>query len=178
MIRNNLWRKGNSPPTELPYRDYGPDLDGNIVPWDNLLNNTEGRAACDWQPAPDYPNYDSNLQYPEWHELGGWIIKDKPSPAAPKPIVSHKEFLDLLTFQEQVLFAYLQKQVEVMTPQEFGTNIIAQMVTVAISNFNASEKVELTNPQTIRFVNQLLVPAGILTQERANQVLANHPAPE
>lgn len=170
-ISNDLWRKDGGVPAPIPYSE--DDADGNR--YDNLANNPAGQAALKYVKAPDYPNHDVNTKHCVWDtEIEFWVVADKP----PEPVVpikiTHKEFLDLMTFEEIVLWKVKEKELAEMKANLFAINPLFQKFAVMKENFEKSLMIELNNPQTMYGVMNVMVPMGILaTTQRAQQLLAN-----
>lgn len=65
----DLWRKNGGPPRDLPQ----DDIDASKQSWSDLANNPEGREACGWVRAPEYPEYDTATHKPVWGTTD-WVI--------------------------------------------------------------------------------------------------------
>jgi hypothetical protein len=170
-ISNNLWRKNGGAPQELPGRDWDP----NGLPWDNLAENQVGLNACGWEKAADYPDYDASTHRPVW-DGSDWVLEEIPAPPAATPVlrVSKVEFTRLLTIPEYVGLLALEQRAraaDLTSAANFGYGVVL----VALDKFRntLSEFIELDHPETILLVNDVLVGSGVLSPERAAQVLAN-----
>jgi hypothetical protein len=75
-IPNDFWIKGGAAML-LPYRDQA----GGFY-YDNLANNPDGRTACGYTKAPDWPDFDPTTQEPIW-QGGGWVLFNLPAPSPP-----------------------------------------------------------------------------------------------
>lgn len=177
------WSKnGDTPVSVLPGEDIGKD--GKIWTHLTMPDNQIARDACGWVQV-EHPSFDPLTEMLEWvkgdEETPGYYnVVPKPltpPPPPPPPVVkvSHKEFLDLLTTAEQIKLKGAQKQLASQTAAEYAAsgNLIFKLFSVAMDQFEKSSMIELTHPQTIAAIKQIMVPMGILTNARADQILAN-----
>lgn len=159
------------------------DSDGFI--WTDLANNEVAQQKLGLTKASAYPDYDDATQRPVWDGVGGWTIEDLPPPVTIATVVqiSQLDFQNLLTDAELSAWNKVKKQVAALTPADYDSaDPSVQMLIkaeIAQNKYDSAKGVELTSPDTQTFVSQLMVGLGILTAERAAQVLANQlpPAP-
>jgi hypothetical protein len=173
MIPNTLWQKASGPPILLPYSDVDP----NGLPWDNLVNNADGRAACRYAAAPAWPDFDPLTQVCDWVS-GAWQVNAKPASIPASIRVTKNEWIRLFTFAEQVHIEGLKKAIAGQTAAEFSdpSNIPMQMLAVGFEALsNIPEFIEVTDSQVTAIVNTVLVGAGVLTTARAARVLQGLP---
>lgn len=172
MIANDLWQKAGGVPASLPASDH--DADG--LPWDNLVDNADGRTACGYTKAPDWPDFDPTTQHAVWIS-DGWSIQALPTPAPAIVRVSRYEFSQLLTIEEKVKISAARAQIRAMTPANYADNAYAGLVGLeqVLDAFDLPTDIELTAAATIYAVETVLVAAGIITSDRATHILANLP---
>jgi hypothetical protein len=118
----------------------------------------------------------------------GWVILDAvpdvppPSPPPPPPPevrrVIKADFLRLFTASERVAFNLQRKLVEALQPADYTDPNKAGLVglEVFLLTYDAIDVIELTHPETIEGMG-VLVALGVVTQSRADDVLAGNPAP-
>lgn len=97
-------------------------------------------------------------------------------PAAPAPLqMAIIDFLRLFTNAELAGFNALRKTVAALAPADYSDPDKAALVgfEVGLTHYDALRAglIELDHPETIQWLS-LLVPLGVLTQERLGQVLA------
>lgn len=143
--------------------------------WTHLANNPQGRAATGWKIAPEEPPYDEETERLTW-DGKAWVVIELADEPAPELFVevTHKEFRDLLTIQEKIKIKGMRKRVDAMDEESFlaEENMIYQLFDAAMDDFDKSQKIQLTNPQTIAALHGIFVPLSLLTTERANMVLS------
>lgn len=149
--------------------------------WSHLAINEQGREATGWQIAPDEPAFDPETERLDWQD-GDWVVRelaDDPPPVVDPALmrVTHKQFLDLLTLQEQIKLKAVQKTVDKQTSAEFVApgNAPLQAFSVSMDMFEKSTMIELNHPQTQYAIYNIMVPLGIFTAPRAAQILSNSP---
>lgn len=173
-IPNDLYRKNMGVPQVLPAEDY----DDNGDKWTNLLKNELGRTLCGYTKAPPYPvSYNPDLHNVFWEpETESWRVEDKPPPII-EPVlrITHKQFLDLMTMEEQVKMRIKRKELDALTASEYAASLQWQAFSILLDQFDKSMMIELDNAQTIIGFNNILVPMGIFTAPRAARVLAGLP---
>lgn len=173
-----LWHKSDGrAPGDLP--EFAYDADGNS--WSDLANSSAARAATGWILAPEYPDYDSETQTPVWNSSDlNWIIVDKPTePDIFVPVkVTKSEFSRLFTNGERGALIVARRTFESMSPADLAQieNMGWVYLGIIFENLEfPAEYIELNHPDTITAINEVLVPMGILTSERAAEVLSNNP---
>lgn len=166
---------------QLPEVEASPD--GRL--WTHLVDNEDGLIACGYVAVVDPPTHDPNLQELRWVE-GEWVVSNIPTPE-PTPIVievSHKEFSDLLTFTERTRITGIEKKIAAQTEAEFlaPQNLLYQYFNDVNSQFTKASRIQLTHPDTINAINNVLLPLQIfdgatpeIRAARAARVLANLP---
>ena len=109
---------------------------------------------------------------------GVWIapVPVEPEPEPPAPIqMAIIDFLRLFTQAELAGFNALRKAVAALAPADYGDPTKAALVgfEVGLTHYDALRAglIELDHPETIQWLS-LLVPLGVLTEERLAQVLA------
>jgi hypothetical protein len=169
-IPSNLWRKNNGTPSAL----LSTDRDATGLPWDNLINNEEGRLACGWEPAPDYPDYNPQTEMPVWVD-DEWVIEQLPAPPPQVVKVSKMDFARLFTNNEKASINAAKAKIRQMTDADYANPLFTNLVMLELV-FNAFEYpleyIELTHPDTLQGINVLAL-AGILAPERVAEVLSN-----
>ena len=95
---------------------------------------------------------------------------------APPVRLSKLNFLRLLTANERVAFNIVTRKVQALTLADYQDVAKAPLVAaeVFLSLFNATDTIDLANPDTAAGVG-LLVALGILSQDRGACVLAGTP---
>jgi hypothetical protein len=112
---------------------------------------------------------------------GVWIapvpVEPEPEPAAPIQMAII-DFLRLFTGQEMGGFNALRKTVAALAPTDYGDPSKNDLVRfeVGLTHYDALRAglIELDHPETIQWLS-LLVPLGVLTEERLQAVLAGNP---
>lgn len=107
-----------------------------------------------------------------------WIapvpVDPEPAPAAPIQMAII-DFLRLFTNGEMAGFNALRKTAAALAPADYGDPTKAALIgfEVGLTHYDALRAglIELDHPETIQWLS-LLVPLGVLTQERLAQVLA------
>lgn len=99
----------------------------------------------------------------------------EPSPEPAQPIqMAIIDFLRLFTPAELAGFNALRKTVAALAPEDYGDPTKAALVgfEVGLTHYDALRAglIELDHPETIQWLS-LLVPLGVLTEERLAQVL-------
>ena len=100
------------------------------------------------------------------------------APAAEVRRVIKADFLRLFTSSERVAFNLQRKLVEALQPADYTDPAKAGLVAleVFLLTYDAIDVIELTHPETIEGMG-VLVALGVVTQSRADDVLAGNPAP-
>lgn len=113
---------------------------------------------------------------------GAWTAPApvEPSPEPAQPIqMAIIDFLRLFTPAELAGFNALRKTVAALAPADYGDPDKAALVgfEVGLTHYDALRAglIELDHPETIQWLS-LLVPLGVLTQERLAQVLTGQAA--
>lgn len=108
---------------------------------------------------------------------GEWVAPEPAvtTPAPPAPIqMAIIDFLRLFTQAEMAGFNALRKTVAALAPEDYGDPTKAALVgfEVGLTHYDALRAglIELDHPETIQWLS-LLVPLGVLTEERLAQVL-------
>lgn len=110
---------------------------------------------------------------------GEWI-EPEPQPPAPAPVIQMAiiDFLRLFRAEELVGFNRLQKDVAALSAADYADPDKAALVgfEVFLTHYQALRAglIELNHAETIQGLS-LLVPLGVLTAERLQQVLAGDP---
>lgn len=109
---------------------------------------------------------------------GDWIAPDAPPPLEPAKQMAIIDFLRLFRADELVGFNRLQKDVAALTPADYTDPDKAALVgfEVFLTHYQALRAglIELNHAETIQGLS-LLVPLGVLTEERLQAVLAGDP---
>lgn len=108
---------------------------------------------------------------------GEWVAPEPVAPAPPPKAAIQMaiiDFLRLFTSAELAGFNALRKTVADLAPADYGDPDKAALVgfEVGLTHYDALRAglIELDHPETIQWLS-LLVPLGVLTEERLGQVL-------
>ena len=127
-------------------------------------------VAIDFVEVPDDVVVGSRL------EDGVWFAPDA-APAAPAQVIQMAiiDFLRLFTGEELVGFNRLKKDVAALAPADYADPTKAALIgfEVFLTHYEALRAglIELNHPETIQGLG-LLVPLGVLTEPRLQDVLA------
>lgn len=92
--------------------------------------------------------------------------------------VTKMDFSRLFTLSERAAQQAARKHIASMTPTEYASleNLGYVYLDVMFQNFDLpTEYIELNHPDTIYAIETVMVNAGLLTAERAAQIIANQP---
>lgn len=155
------------------------DVDDTGKIYTHLAVNADSRTATGWEVAPPEPIFDPETEKLVWNDVDWEIVDLSSLPALPQPVlaVTHKELLDLLTISEQIKFKAMRKFVDALSATDFvlPQNLLYQLFSVTMDQFDKSTNIQLTHAQTIAAFNSVFVPLNIITAPRAAQVLSRIP---
>jgi hypothetical protein len=141
----------------------------NVSEWDGVTpwEPPSGTTAV---PCPDDVVIGYTYDGSEWTPPS--------APAAEVRRVIKADFLRLFTASERVAFNLQRKLVEALQPADYTDPNKAGLVglEVFLLTYDAIDVIELTHPETIEGMG-VLVALGVVTQARADDVLAGNPAP-
>jgi hypothetical protein len=134
-----------------------------VTPW-------EPPAGTTAVPCPD------NVAIGYTYDGADWTPPSAP-PAEVRRVIK-ADFLRLFTASERVAFNLQRKLVEMLQPADYTDPAKAGLVAleVFLLTYDAIDVIELTHPETIEGMG-VLVALGVVTQSRADDVLAGNPAP-
>lgn len=152
-----------------------------LIAADTIVSGAEWDGVTPWTP----PNGWTAIPWPEGAGVG-WSLVDgvwtAPPPApvpAPEPVRIPKiDFLRLFTAAETAAFQRRRREVAALTVADYDDPAQAGLVALEsfLLRFDATDTFEVGHPDIINGV-ALLVALGVLTEQRAAQVLAGEAPP-
>jgi hypothetical protein len=132
-----------------------------ITPW-------EPPAGTTAIPCPD------NVAIGYTYDGAEWTPPSAPPPEVRK--VGKIDFIRLFTPAEEEAFDLASLRANALTPDNFGApeNAGLRALRSFLRRYDPLDVIELTHPETIAGMG-LLVALGILTQARADEILAHQP---